>query len=68
MRPYYGPRFYRLKLHKADHDTSVSYGDNRSLAVSNARNVYLPAGYKCILETIDDRYPANVLATEDITC
>lgn len=68
-RPYYGPRFFRLtctRERNGTETTGASYGQNRMLAVSDARNVYIPAGYTVVLETLDDRYPANVLNRETI--
>ncbi len=69
-RPYYGPRFFRLTCTKERNGelemTGATYGQNRMHAVSDARSVYIPAGYTVVLETLDDRYPANVLNRETI--
>jgi hypothetical protein len=64
---YYGPRFFRLQIVRPDGSkTSVSYGENRSHATSDARGVYKPTGCTCTLETLDDRHPANILASETL--
>lgn len=69
-RAYAGPRFYRLTCTRTRdgkaETTGASYGENRMAAVNEARRIFLPIGYACVLESLDDRYPANVLSSEEI--
>ena len=69
MRPYYGPRFYRVCWKRGSETTTMNFGEEaRSSAKAHAMRLAKIEGITSIrLESIDDRYPANVLETEKIT-
>ena len=61
---YCGPRFYRVNFtHKRDgHRTGYTYGENASAARAQAKSLAAADwATDVVLETIDDRYPANVI-------
>ncbi len=66
MPAYYGPRFYRVVWTRSDGtEGNMAFGDRRSEARAHAERVALDAADgTATLESIDDRYPANVLTSE----
>ncbi len=69
MARYYGPRFYRVRWDRWDNGEEewMAFDDARAEAKAHAdRLANGPFAVNVRLETIDDRYPANVLSSEII--
>ena len=63
--PYYGPRFYRVTYLHSGKPSSMTFHDRRSEARAYAKRITTePWAADVTLETLDDRYPANVLESE----
>jgi ribulose bisphosphate carboxylase small subunit len=62
-RPCFGPRFYRVRATRGAESTGSNHDQRRSEAASEVRRL-VADGYTVTLETVDDRYPANVLHVE----
>ena len=69
MAGYYGKRFYRVTWERTltGKRESMSFDDRRSEAKAHAsRTAASPHATAVRIETLDDRYPANVLASESV--